>query len=89
MILQMPTHGSPSSLPRQAPGPVCSGQHCHRDQQAPAAPNKGVQVPTFNDAILNTIPALRGLVVLSFSPPVETDQITGPVGRVFRPPRAA
>lgn len=69
--------------------PTCSGPHCQRDQQAPAAPSKAIQAPTFNDAILVTISTLVRVDDFGLAPASDADHASGPVGRVFRPPRAA
>ncbi|MBS0201354.1 MAG: hypothetical protein JSS49_00535 [Planctomycetes bacterium] len=69
--------------------PVCSGPHCQRDQQAPAAPSKAIQVPTFNDAILEAISTLAVVDDVGFVAPSDADHASGSVGRIFRPPRAA
>lgn len=69
--------------------PACTGPHCQRDQQTPAAPSKAIQVPTFTDAILAAITTLVREDDQYSVPSSKANQVMGLVGRVFRPPRAA
>lgn len=75
------------SQPAGGSRPACSGPHCQRDQQTPAAPGKAVQTPQFSDAILVAISALTVADDLSGCQAADVDHVQGPVGRVFRPPR--
>ncbi len=81
-----PILGHRTSLPTR---PACSGPHCQRNQQTPAAPSKAIQVSTFSDAILATITTLVREDDLYSVPSSEANPVTGLVGRVFRPPRLA
>jgi len=79
----------PESRPEPSPTPICTGPHCQRDQQAPATPSKAIQIPTFTDAILATIEPCMSVEIAGVARPTNIDRLTGPVGRIFRPPRAA
>lgn len=81
--LQNPTPGRRTPAPRL---PACSGHHC---QQVPAAPSKPIQTHSFHDAILVTISTLVCVEDFSLAASSDADQVSGPAGRVFRPPRAA
>ena len=80
--------GQPSSSPPQRP--TCSGPQCHQRQQpAPAAPSRQMEVPQSNDAVLCVIVRLSAddsgalhLLVIA------DHDASGLAGRIFRPPRA-
>jgi hypothetical protein len=79
---------NPLSSP-SAPGPRCHGPHCQQDRQAPVAPNKAIEIPTFSDAILTSITSIGGSNGLSILPCIQAVAVEGPGDRIFRPPRVA
>lgn len=80
----------PSGQPaRHTPGPLCSGPQCRRHQEAPATPDKAIQLSTFSDAILPAIVAAVDIENAGVARPTNVDRLTRPDGRIFRPPRAA
>lgn len=85
-ILVLP-EGTPPASPGH-PGPVCSGPQCRNHVPIPTAPTKSVLTTAFLDAVLvqslrfEPIPARFGFAA------VEPVLPSGPVGRVFRPPRS-
>lgn len=71
------------------PSPVCSGPQCHQRDRTPAAPTREFTVRT-SDAMLS--PKLDlDIVEADFRLGQYTNlrAVTGPIGRLFRPPRAA
>lgn len=77
-----------SRLPQ--PRPTCSGPQCHQRQQpAPAAPSRQMEVPQSNDAVLCVIARLAtDDACASRFPATFNHAVAGPASRLFRPPRA-
>lgn len=80
-------NGPSSSRPPQRP--TCSGPQCHQRQQpAPAAPSRQMEVPQSNDAVLCVIARLSaddaGVLPLLV---IADHDVSGLAGRIFRPPR--
>lgn len=70
--------------------PTCSGPQCHQRQQpAPAAPSRQMEIPQSNDAVLCVIARLSAndAGALPFLVIADHD-VSGLAGRIFRPPRA-
>lgn len=85
VLFAEPDFGRPAVPSR----PICSGPRCQQNRQIPAVPTKAIPTLTFADAILSSLVVLSNTDDDSFVPVPDVDQLTGELGRIFRPPRAA
>jgi hypothetical protein len=78
-------HGMPAD---HSPVPRCHGPYCQRDNPAPAAPHKAVEIPVSGDAILSVITSLIRQDDSFTLRPMDGVIVEGPADRIFRPPRS-
>ena len=78
------------AAPRQpVNSPVCQGPNCRRHEPIPAKPSNELATPTVMEATLTRAPVLVALEKSNAEQAFQTAAISGPPGRVFRPPRMA